>query len=93
MARTYEVEGTKTFLYCCIGAFLLAVWHLKDGWWPGEGYVLKHGPAPEDFWGMDALKPESKGGGYDSFYTYNRVTAILGFIAAVVCGYVHKVVR
>lgn len=34
MARRFHVEGTKTFLYWSVGLLLLAVWCIRDGWFP-----------------------------------------------------------
>lgn len=34
MARKYNVEGTKTFLYWSLGLLALGLWCVKDGWFP-----------------------------------------------------------
>ncbi len=42
MARTYQIEGTRTYLYWAIGLLLLGLWCVKDGWFPSESVLLKH---------------------------------------------------
>ncbi len=50
MARTYHVEGTKTFLLCALGLLLFGLWCVKDGWFPSEAVLLKHPLKDADFY-------------------------------------------
>lgn len=42
MARRYQVEGTKDFLYWSIGLLLLGLWAVKDGWFPSAKVLKDH---------------------------------------------------
>lgn len=76
MSRKYDIEGTKTYLIAAVVLVVLAIWHIRDGWFPPERWLIKY--------------PDYPGAG---FYIFNRVTGVLLGIAAVICAYIHKVVR
>ena len=78
MARQYDVKGTSSFLIWSIGLALLCAWALKDGWFPSEGVINKHGVPGES---------------QDHFYTFNRSLAYLSGVGSIVCAFVHKFVR
>lgn len=42
MARKYQVEGTRDFLYWAIGLLLLGLWAVRDGWFPPPSVQKKH---------------------------------------------------
>lgn len=50
MARTYNVEGTKNFLIAAIICLLLGLWHVRDGWWTPEHFLLKYPLGTESFY-------------------------------------------
>jgi len=50
MARKYQVQGTKTFLFWCVVLLALGLWGLKDGWFPSESKLLKHADPDDSFW-------------------------------------------
>jgi hypothetical protein len=77
MARKYEVEGTKDFLYWSIGLIVLSLWGLRDGWFPTEATQIKHEIGDPD----------------DGYYLFNKTLAIGSFIGALVCGVIHKFVK
>ena len=80
MAREYDVKGSNSFLIWSVGLALLCIWALRDGWFPSESKILKHGP------------PDSPNAG-DSFYLFNQSLTYLAGIGAVICGIMHKVVK
>ncbi len=41
MARTYKVEGTRTFYYWALVLLALGLWAVKDGWFPSPGKEQK----------------------------------------------------
>ena len=49
MARTYRVQGTKTFLYWSLGLLVMGLWCVKDGWFPSVAVLQKH-PTGDDFY-------------------------------------------
>ena len=77
MARRYKVEGTKAFLYWSLGLLAIGLLCLKDGWFPSQYYIQKHGLP-------------SAG---DHFYTFNRSLALVSLVASAACAYVHRLVR
>lgn len=83
MARQYHVEGTKSYLVAAIILGLLAVWHIYDGWVPQERWLEKYPDFPEHW--LDFRLHE--------FYAYNRWTGMIFSIAAIVCAYIHRVVK
>lgn len=51
MARRYNVEGTKTFLYWSLAMLALGLWAVKDGWFPSQSVIDKHGqPSWNEFY-------------------------------------------
>lgn len=78
MARQYDVKGTSSFLIWSIGLALLCAWAIKDGWFPSESVIEKHGLPAE---------------GKDSFYLFNRSLTFLSGVGSIVCAFVHKFVR
>jgi hypothetical protein len=83
MARTYEVEGTKSYLTAAIVLALLAIWHIVDGWVPQERWLEKYPEFPKTWYDLSLYE----------FYAYNRWTGILMSIASVVCAVIHRIVR
>jgi hypothetical protein len=83
MARRYEVQGTKAYLYAALVCAFFAVWHMVDGWVPQERWLAKYPDFPATWYDL----------GLYEFYAYNRWTGILFAIAAGVCAYIHKVVK
>ena len=41
MARDFNVQGTREYLYWAIGLAVLVLWCAKDGWFPSEKIVNK----------------------------------------------------
>ncbi len=84
MARSFDVEKNKEPLYWSIGLLLLAIWCIRDGWFPPESKLEKYPEFPESAWSL-GLQYE--------FYRFNRVTGILTTIASVVMAVVYKVIN
>jgi len=84
MARSFDVEKNKEPLYWSIGLFLLAVWCIRDGWFPPASKLEEYPSFPESPWSL-GLQYE--------FYRFNRVTGILTMIASAVMAVVYKVIN
>ncbi len=48
MAKPHQIKGTKTFLYWAIALFLLALWAIRDGWFPAASTLDKYPDYPGD---------------------------------------------
>lgn len=83
MARHYHVEGTKSFFYAAIICAGLAAWHIFDGWVPQERWLERYPEFPTSWYDL----------GLYEFYSYNRWTGIIFAVAAIICAYVHRVVK
>jgi hypothetical protein len=83
MAKRYDVEGTKTYLWAAVILAVLAVWHGIDGWVPQERWLAKYPEMPELWYDM----------GLYEFYAYNRWTTVFLAVGAVVCAYIHRIVK
>ena len=81
MARQFKVQGTKTYLYWSIGLAVLALWCIKDGWFPSASVIAKNGLP-------SAPNPE-----HANFYPFNQVTAVITGIGSFVCIIVHRFVK
>lgn len=84
MARSFSVEKNKEHLYWAIGMFLLAVWCFRDGWFPTESILEKYPEFPDNLWSL--------GWAYE-YYRFNRVTAVITFIASGVLLIMYRVVN
>jgi hypothetical protein len=85
MARKFDIEKNKEPLYWSIGLLLLAIWCIRDGWFPPASKIEEYGNLEEvNVWSL-ALDYE--------FYRFNRVTGILTAIASVVMAVVYKVIN
>lgn len=84
MARTFSTKKNNEHLYWAIGMFLLSVWCFRDGWFPTESILEKYPEFPEKFWSL--------GWGYE-YYRFNRVTAVITFIASGVLLVMYRVVN
>jgi hypothetical protein len=78
MARQYRIQGTREFLIWSIGLGLLCVWAIRDGWFPTESTITKHGPPDQPL---------------DSFYLFNQSLAVLSGVGTVVCAVIHRIVK
>lgn len=86
MPRTYDVKGTREYLYWSVGLALLTLWAIRDGW---AGYWASIGL--ETFVANIIRKyPDYPG---DSFYMFNRILTFISGIASIVCGIIHRIVR
>lgn len=47
MARTYDVNGVKTYLIAAIFLFVIGAWHVYDGW-VEQDYILEKHPKVEE---------------------------------------------
>ncbi len=83
MARTFDVKGTREYLYWSAGLALLTVWAIRDGWagyWSAVGLDVLVGNVLRDY-------PEYPS---DSFYMFNRVLTFLAGIGSVATGILHR---
>ena len=78
MARKYTIKGSNEFLIWSIGLALLCAWAVRDGWFPTEAKIVKHGTPSEPL---------------DSFYLFNKSLAFLSGLGSVVCGVIHRFVK
>ncbi len=83
MAKRYEVEGTKSYLIAAWVLAGLSLWHIVDGWVPQQRWLEKYPVFPETWYDMRLYE----------FYAYNRWTGVIMAIAAIVCAYIHRVVK
>ena len=83
MAKRYHVEGTKEYLWASVILGVLSVWHIIDGWFPRQSWREKYPEMPETWYDM----------GLYEFYAYNRWTAVFLAVGALVCAYIHRVVK
>ena len=86
MPRTYEVRGTREYLYWSAGLSLLTLWAIRDGW---AGYWASIGL--ETFVANILRKyPDYPA---DSFYMFNRILTFISGIGSIACGIIHRIVR
>ncbi len=85
MARKFNVQGTKEYLYWGIGLLALCAWCVVDGWFPPAGVLEKHPDFPESPWKLFLNT--------DHYYDFNRVTAVLTGISGSVLLLIHRAVR
>jgi len=86
MPRTFDVKGTREYLYWSVGLALLTVWAVRDGWagyWASIGLESLVSNVLRDH-------PDYPS---DSFYMFNRVLTFIAGIGSVVCGVIHRIVR
>lgn len=82
MARDYRVTGSKEYFYWALLLLALCLWAIRDGWFPTESKIEKHGtwlaPLDDEGW---------------RFYVFNRILAVGSGIGAAVCAFLHKFLK
>lgn len=48
MVRRYDIKGSREPLYWGVGFLIVALWCMKDGWFPATSVLAKH-PDPGEF--------------------------------------------
>jgi hypothetical protein len=93
MARDYKVQGTTSFLNWAALFLVLFLWFTKDGWFPRQSVREKHGDPPANPYNIFALSENPSPGQSGSYYPFNRIGSVVWAVSAVVCLYIHFVVK
>lgn len=75
MAFTYRSDAPKFYGILAVILLGMAIWHGIDGWVPQERWLERYPEVPDSWRDM----------GLYEFYAYNRWTALLCGIGAIVC--------
>ena len=75
MAKKSELGDTKFYFILAVALFVLAAWHFVDGWIPPARWLDRYPDFPEAWHDF----------GLYEFYAYNRYTAVMLGVGAVVC--------
>ncbi len=83
MVKKTELGDAKFYCILAVVLFVLAVWHFMDGWIPQARWLERYPEFPEAWHDF----------GLYEFYAYNRYTAVLlavgALVSAIVSAYSH----